>query len=313
MKLKIWAALLAVYIIWGSTYLGIRFAIETIPPFLHAAIRFLLSGILLFVWRRMAGDPAPTRSQWRSAIVVGLLLLLGGNGLISWAEQSIPSGIAALLVSTIPMYMVLVEALRPGGTRPGWAQIVGLLIGFGGVVLLIGPDAFAKGAGQLNLVGVGVALFAAFLWALGSIYNRGADLPSSTLLFTGMEMLTGSLGLFVMSAATGEFSRFDPLAISTRSLLGMAFLITFGSLIGFVSYGWLLRNAPVSLVATYPYVNPLVAILLGAWLAQEKLEPRILIAAVVIIGAIILINSTKAQKPAAAENPSAEKVIEEAA
>lgn len=296
MKTKIWAALIAVYIIWGSTYLGMRFAIETIPPFLHAAVRFMLSGCLLFIWRRAAGDPAPTAKQWRSAAIVGLLLLLGGNGLIAWSEQSIPSGVAALMVSTIPLFMVLVEALRPGGTRPGWMQIGGLALGFGGVALLIGPSALGSGTGLLNPVGLLVALVAAFLWALGSIYNRRADLPKSTLLFTGMEMLLGSIGLFVVSAGTGEFARLDIYAISARSLMGMAYLVTFGSLVGFVCYGWLLRNAPISLVATYPYVNPLVAIVLGAWLAQETLSPRILVAGGIIIGAIILTNSGKSAK-----------------
>ena len=306
MKTKTWTALLAVYIIWGSTYLGIHFAIETIPPFMHAAVRFLLAGSLLFIWRRSAGDPAPTRGHWRAAAIVGLLLILGGNGLISWAEQTIPSGIAALLVSTIPMFMVLVEALRPGGTRPGWAQIFGLLMGFGGVALLIGPDAFG-GADRLNPVGVAVALVAAFLWSLGSIYQRGAQLPKSILIFTGMEMLAGSLGLFVMSAASGEFAHFNMAAVSMRSLLGLGYLVTFGSLVGFVAYGWLLRNAPVRLVATYPYVNPLVAILLGAWLAGEGLSLRTLLAAAVIIGAIVLI--TQVKTPAGiAENEPAEEL-----
>ena len=309
MKPKIWAALLAVYIIWGSTYLGMRFAIETIPPFLHAAVRFMLSGLLLVVWRRSVGDPAPTAKQWRSAAIVGLLLLLGGNGLIAWSEQTIPSGVAALMVSTIPLFMVLVEALRPGGTRPGWMQIGGLVLGFGGVALLIGPSAFSNGsAGQLNPVGLMVALLAAFLWSLGSIYNRGADLPQSTLLFTGMEMLLGSLGLFVASGLSGEFGRLNILAISERSLLGMAYLVAFGSLVGFVCYGWLLRNAPVSLVATYPYVNPLVAIILGAWLAQETLSPRILMAAAIIIAAIVVTNSAK--KPAPAADTAKETVKE---
>lgn len=301
MKTKTWAALLAVYIIWGSTYLGIRFAVETIPPFLHAAMRFLLSGSLLFIWRRAAGDPAPTTRQWRSAAIVGALLLVGGNGLIAWSEQTIPSGIAALLVSTIPLFMVLMEALRPGGARPGPLQIAGLLLGFGGVALLSAPAIWSAGAERLNPVGLGAALLSACLWSLGSLYQRRADLPASVLLFTGMEMLAGSLGLFVLSGLTGEFGRLDIFAISTRSLLGLAYLVTFGSLVGFVSYGWLLRHAPVSLVATYPYVNPLVAILLGAWLAQETLNLRVLVAAAIIIGAIILINRAAPHKPTAAE------------
>jgi drug/metabolite transporter (DMT)-like permease len=302
MKTKIWVALIAVYIIWGSTYLGIRFAVETIPPFMHAAVRFLISGTLLFVWRRLAGDPAPTRNQWKSAIIIGLLLLVGGNGLISFAEQTIPSGIAALLVATIPLFLTLIEALRPGGAKPGGLQILGLLIGFGGVALLIGPAEFFGATHEFDPAGIGICLLAALLWASGSIYNRSADLPQSTLLFTGMEMLMGSLGLLVMSAATGEFGRLNVAAISTRSLLGLAYLITFGSLVGFVSYGWLLRSsAPVSLVATYAYVNPIVAVLLGSWLAQEALNARILAAALVIVGSVVLINSSKQAKIIQAE------------
>jgi drug/metabolite transporter (DMT)-like permease len=297
MKTKIWTALVLVYIIWGSTYLGIRFAVETIPPFFHAAVRFLISGALLFIWRRMAGDAAPTRNQWKSASIVGLLLLVGGNGLISFAEQTIPSGIAALLVATIPMFLVLVESLRPGGVKPGWLQMLGLLIGFGGVAILIGPAEFFGGGHTLDLRGVAISLVAAFSWALGSIYNRSADLPKSTLLFTGMEMLMGSIGLLIVSAVTGEFARLDIAAISTRSLLGLAYLITFGSLVGFVSYGWLLRsNAPVSLISTYAYVNPIVAVLLGNWLAKETLNARILAAALVIVGSVVLINSSKQAK-----------------
>ncbi|MCX6066190.1 MAG: EamA family transporter [Chloroflexi bacterium] len=300
MKTKIWVALLAVYLVWGSTYLGIRFAIETIPPFLQAAIRFLISGTFLFAWRRMAGDPVPTRGQWRSAIIVGGLLLVGGNGLISLSETKIPSGVAALLVATIPMFMVLVEALRPGGVRPTLGQVVGLLIGFSGVIVLIGPAEFG-GVREFSLISGGIALFAAFLWSLGSIYNRNADLPKSTLLFTGMEMLMGSIGLFIVSGLKGEISQFQIAAVSTRSLLGLLYLITFGSLIGFTSYAWLLRNAPVSLVSTYAYVNPIVAVLLGNLFAQEKLSPRILLAALIIVGSVVLVNLAKKPGPLSIE------------
>ena len=292
MKTKIWAALIAVYIIWGSTYLGIHFAVATIPPFLQAAVRFLISGTLLFGWRRLSGDPAPTRRQWVSAIVIGSLLLVGGNGLISLAEISIPSGVAALLVATIPMFMVLTEALRPGGVRPTLGQIVGLLVGFSGVALLIGPAEFG-GVREFSLLSGGIALLAAFLWSLGSIYTRNADLPQSTLLFTGMEMLMGSVGLFMVSLGRGEFIHFQITAVSSSSLLGLLYLITFGSLIGFTSYAWLLRNAPISLVSTYAYVNPIVAVLLGSLFAQEALNPRILLAAVIIVGSVFVVNLAK--------------------
>jgi len=297
---KVWAALLAVYIVWGSTYLGIHFAVETIPPFFHAAVRFLIAGTFLFIWRRMAGDPAPTRSQWKSAVIVGGLLLVGGNGLISLSEISIPSGVAALIVATIPMFMVLIEALRPGGVKPSLGQVFGLLVGFSGVALLIGPAEFGGGRG-FSLVGGGIAVSAAFLWALGSIYNRNTDLPKSTLLFTGMEMLMGSLGLFIVSGLMGEFGRLNIAAISTRSLLGLLYLITFGSLVGFTSYAWLLRNAPVSLVSTYAYVNPIVAVFLGNLLAQETLNGRILLAALIIVGSVVLVNMAKKPSPPAIE------------
>ncbi len=295
MKTKIWAALLAVYFVWGSTYLGIRFAVETIPPFLQAGVRFLIAGTFLFSWRRMSGDPAPTRNQWKSALIVGSLLLVGGNGLISLAETSIPSGVVALLVATIPMFMVLVEALRPGGVRPTRWQVIGLLVGFSGVVILISPAEFG-GVREFSLIGGGICLSAAFLWSLGSIYNRDADLPNSTLLFTGMEMLMGSIGLLIVSVVKGELTHFEISSVSITSLLGLLYLITVGSLVGFTSYAWLLRNAPVSLVSTYAYVNPVVAVLLGSFFAQEKISLRILLAALIIVGSVVIVNITK--KPA---------------
>ena len=292
MKTKIWIALIALYIVWGSTYLAIRFVVETIPPFMSAGLRFLIAGTILFVWRRMAGDPVPTKKQWISTAIVGTALLLGGNGLVSWAEQRVPSGIAALMVSTIPLWLVIFEAIRPGGIKPSWRAIVGLLIGFGGVFLLIGPAEFSgKSATQFDTLGTIALLCAAFIWAFGSIYTKHADMPKSSLMGTGAEMLTGAAALFIVSAATGELNGFRFAAVSMRSWLGLAFLILIGSLVGFVSYGWLLQNAPISLVSTYAYVNPVVAVFLGSWLASEPLTPRILLAAVIIIGSVIFINS----------------------
>jgi drug/metabolite transporter (DMT)-like permease len=296
MKTKIWIALLAVYIVWGSTYLAIRFAVETIPPFMSAGIRFLVSGAILLIWRRAAGDAMPTPRQWRSTAIVGILLLLGGNGILSFAEQRIASGIAALLVGTAPLWLVLLEAMRRGGVKPGLSSILGLAVGFGGIFLLIGPAEILNGSPQFDMFGIGAVIVASFLWSLGSIYSRSADLPSSSLMATGAEMLTGSLAIFVVSGLTGEWSDFQLSAVAPQSWLGLAYLISFGSLIGFVSYGWLLKNAPVSLVATYAYVNPLVAVFLGAWLADEVLNARILMAALIIIGSVVLINRTKPKK-----------------
>jgi len=296
MKTKIWIALLALYIVWGSTYLAIRFTVETIPPFLSAGIRFLISGAILFIWRRAAGDPIPTKRQWRSTAIVGIFLLLGGNGLVSFAEQTVPSGVAALIIGSMPLWLVGIEALRPGGVKPNRLAILGLVIGFGGIFLLVGPAELAGEGHSLNPLGVVTLLMAAFLWSVGSIYSRGADMPASSLMATGTEMLTGSIALFAVSGLTGEWSGFSFANVSLNSWLGLLYLITIGSLVGFVSYGWLLKNAPVSLVATYAYVNPLVAVFLGAWLASETINARILIAGTVIIGSVVLINQTKTRR-----------------
>lgn len=293
MKSKTWLALLSLYIIWGSTYLAIFFVVETIPPFISAGIRFFISGLILLIWRKLARDPMPTRIQWRSAAIVGTLLLVGGNGLLSWSEQRIPSGVAALLIGTVPLWLVLIEALRRGGTKPNWQSILGLAIGFAGIVVLIGPIDYTGQSGRYELVGILICLLAAFLWSLGSIYSRRSDLPQSALMTTGMEMVAGSIGLFIVATLAGEWQNFSMGDISSKSMYGLVYLITIGSLIGFVSYAWLLRNAPVSLVATYAYVNPLVAILLGSLLAQESLTPRILVAAGVIIGSVVLVNYSK--------------------
>jgi drug/metabolite transporter (DMT)-like permease len=295
MKTKIWIALLALYIVWGSTYLAIRFAVETIPPFFMAGTRFLVSGAILFIWRRAAGDAMPTRRQWRSTAIVGIFLLLGGNGLVSFAEQYVPSGIAALIIGSMPMWLVMIEAMRPNGAKPGWLAILGLVIGFGGIFLLVGPAELTGAGHTLNPLGVGTLLVAAFLWSLGSIYSRNADMPDSSLMATGAEMLTGSLAIFLVSGLTGEWKGFSFSEVTRSSWLGLLYLITIGSLIGFVSYIWLLKHAPVSLVATYAYVNPLVAVFLGAWLAGETLNARILVAGIVIIGSVVLINQTKSK------------------
>jgi drug/metabolite transporter (DMT)-like permease len=294
MKTKIWLALLAVYIVWGSTYLGIRFAIESIPPFLHAGIRFIISAALILGWRFfLSGDDRPTLRQWRDAGIVGLFLLVGGNGLVSWAEQTVDSGIAALIVGTTPLWLTLFEAIRPGGLRPGWMAIAGLVVGFVGIAILINPETLAGAAFRIDLWGASALVMATILWASGSIYARSADVPKSGLMFTGMQMAVGSVGLFIVSILSNELSGFSLRNVTTTSWLGLAYLILFGSLVGFVAYGWLLRNAPISLVATYAYVNPLVAMFLGAWLANEILTGRVFVAALVIISAVVVINRAK--------------------
>lgn len=291
MKTKIWIALITLYIVWGSTYFGIKVAIETIPPFFHAGIRFLVSGIILVIWQRAVGSAMPTRNQWIATFIIGNLLLLGGNGLVSWAEQTIPSGIAALIIGSVPLFLVIMEAIRPKGVKPNWQSILGLIIGFVGIFILVGPAEIAGSETRLNPFGVIALLSACLFWAIGSIYSKSADLPKSTLMTTGAEMLMGSIGLFFISLITGELNGWNPAEVSTRSLIGLIYLITIGSIIGFGSYIWLLQNAPISLVATYAYVNPIVAVLLGYFFGNEILEPRIWLATAIIIGAVAFINS----------------------
>jgi drug/metabolite transporter (DMT)-like permease len=296
MKTKIWIALIILYIVWGSTYLGIKIAVETIPPFFHAGIRFLISGIILVIWQRAIGNEMPTRNQWKNTFIIGTFLLLGGNGLVSWAEQTIPSGVAALIVGTVPLFLVIMEAFRPNGVKPTWQTMLGLLIGFVGVFILVGPAEITGSQENLNPLGVIAVLSASILWAVGSIYSKGADLPKSSFMTTGAEMLMGSIGLFVVSLLTGELSDFRFTQISTNSWLGLIYLITMGSIVGFGSYIWLLQNAPISLVATYAYVNPIVAVMLGYFFANEILEPRIWLATAIIIGAVAFINSRSKQQ-----------------
>ncbi len=304
MKSRTWTALIALYIVWGSTYLAIRFAVETIPPFLMAGTRFLISGLILYTWRRLAGDPVPTIRQWRSSAIIGVLLLLGGNGVLSWAEQHVPSGVSALMIASIPLWMAVIDAVRRGGTKPDLRVSVGLLIGFGGLALLVfSSEGFASG-NALDITGILVLLLAAFLWSLGSVYSRGADLPQSSLMGTGIEMLTGSVSLFLAGTVTGEWRALNLSAIQPNSILGLAYLISFGSLIGFVAYAWLLRNAPLPLVSTYAYVNPVIAILLGAWLGSELLTPAIGIAALIIIGSVVIINLSKQSRILPDEEPA---------
>jgi drug/metabolite transporter (DMT)-like permease len=296
MKTKVWIALIAIYIIWGSTYLAIRYAVATIPPFLMAGTRFLVAGSILLVWRRLAGDPLPTPRQVSSTAIIGLLLLLGGNGMLSWAEQHIPSGIAALLIGSAPFFMIIIEALRPGGTRPGWQSILGVAIGFVGITLLIGPGEFDGKEIQFNILAIIAALLGSLLWSIGSVYSKTADLPASSLMGTGMEMLCGGMGLYIVGTLTGEWKMVQFATITPTSWISLAYLILIGSMIGYVAYTWLLRHAPISLVSTYAYVNPVVAILLGAWIGNEVLNARTVFAALIIISSVILINLSKHSK-----------------
>jgi drug/metabolite transporter (DMT)-like permease len=309
MRTRSWIALVAVYIVWGSTYLGIRLAIDTIPPFLMVGFRYLISGTIIYTWRRLSGDPAPRKVEWRSATIIGLLLLLGGNGALAWSEQRIPTGIASLFIATVPLWMVLIDAFRPGGINADRITWLGVLVGLIGTALLANPWQYRAANPPLDPIGILVLIAGALSWSFGSLYSRKALLPASPLLGTGMEMLAGCVGVFMVGSVMGEWRGFNLANVSLESWAGIAYLIVVGSGVGFVAYTWLLRNAPTPIVSTYAYVNPVVAILLGVMVLHEPLETTEIISAVVIITGVILITTARsmsAPKTPANNPPSSE-------
>jgi drug/metabolite transporter (DMT)-like permease len=291
-RAQITAAFASIYIIWGSTYLAIRYAVETIPPFLMGGTRFLVSGALLYALARRRGAERPTKPHWRNAIIAGGFLLLGGNGAVIWAEQFVPSGLTALLVSILPFWLVIIEWLRPPRKRPGPAILAGLALGFVGIIVLVGPG---NVAGQSNVrpIGALVLILGSLSWAIGSFWSRDAELPDSGLLTTGMEMLGGGILLMIVAALAGEFSHFDVHGISRASAVGLIYLIIFGSLLGFTSYIWLLDKVSPARLGTYAYVNPIVAVLLGWSIAGETLSARTAVAAAIVICAVALITTAR--------------------
>jgi drug/metabolite transporter (DMT)-like permease len=288
MRARLLLAFAAVYTVWGSTYLAIRFAVETLPPLLMAGARFVLSGAILLLWSRLRGHGPPTKRDWMTGIVAGALLLLGGNGAVVWAEQRVPSGIAALLVAVVPLWMVLLDWLRPGGRRPASLVFVGLALGLVGLGLLVGPDAL-RGGGAIDPVGAGVLIAGSLSWAVGSLYTQRAPRPSSANTGSGAQMLGGGLCLLAVALMMGEGAALDLAHASTRSLLGFAYLVTFGSLIGFTAYAYLLAHTTAAKAATYAYVNPVVAVLLGWAFASEPVTTRTLVAAAVILAGVAII------------------------
>jgi drug/metabolite transporter (DMT)-like permease len=288
------AAFATVYVVWGSTYLAIRFGVETIPPFLMAGTRHLSAGLLLYTWMRLRGGPRPQWRHWMSAAWIGGLLLLGGNGLVTWAEQRVPSGLAALIVSSVPIWMAVLEGAEKK-TRPGAPVIVGLLLGMAGIVLLVAPGRFA-GNGHVDPLGAVALLTAALSWSFGSLYARRAKLPSSTLMATAMEMIAGGTLLWLVGLAFGEGARLELSAVSLRSLLSLVYLIVFGSLLGFSAYIWILKVSTPARVSTYAYVNPIVAVSLGALFAGESITARVALAALVIVSAVALIITARSRQ-----------------
>lgn len=293
---RIAAAFAAVYVFWGSTYLGIRLAVETLPPFSMAGARALVAGVLLYAWTRWRGAPRPERIHWRAAAIVGGFLLLGGNGLVSWAEQRIPSGISALIVGSTPLWMVLLEWLWHSGPRPTVGIVSGLIVGFIGLGFLVAPGKLGNET-HIDLISAGALLLAAFLWASGSLYARRARLPSSRLMATAMELLAGGALLLFTGGATGEWTHFDPTRVVPHSIIAWAYLTVFGSLVGFTAYVWLLNATTPARASTYAYVNPVVAVFLGWAFAGEPITGRTLLAAVAIILAVVIIVTRSNEAP----------------
>lgn len=295
-RARLLAAFAAIYLIWGSTYLAIRFAIETMPPFLMAGTRFLIAGTILYLWMLRRGVAPPTSIQWRAAAVIGGLLMLGGNGGVVWAEQRVPSSLAALMVATVPLWMALLNWVWQNGPRPEGRLGLGLALGFSGILLLIGPSEL-MGSQRIDLAGAAALLISTLSWATGSLYSRRAPLPTAPLLATAMQMLGGGALMAIVSALLGEWSHVDWGAISLRSLLAYSYLIVFGSLIAFSAYVWLLRVTTPARVATYAYVNPLIAVILGWALGGEPLTLRTVLAAAVIIAAVVAITTYRPKSP----------------
>lgn len=286
-----------IYLLWGSTYLAIRLAVATIPPFCMAGIRMLVAGGLLYGWARWRGAAGPEPIHWLGATLVGGLLLLGGTGMVGWSEQRVPSGIAALIVGSVPLWMVLLEWLWHSGPRPTIGIISGLVIGFIGLGLLVSPGKFGN-RNQIDYVGATALFLASFSWACGSLYSRRAKLPGSRLLAAAMEMLAGGVLLLAVSGATGEWTRFDPARVAPHSVAAWAYLTVFGSLVGFTTYIWLLAVSTPARVATYAYVNPVVAVFLGWAFLNEPITGRTLMAAAAIILAVVIIVTRSREAPA---------------
>jgi drug/metabolite transporter (DMT)-like permease len=296
------AAFAAVYIFWGSTYLAIKYAIETLPPFLMAGSRFIFAGSLLYIWARLSKDyEKPSFKHWRTSFIVGTLLLMGGNGGVVLAQHYISSSLAALLVATEPFWIVLLGWLWLKGSRPNWKVALGLLIGFVGVYLLIGGQGTSAASGGGQILGAFFVIAAALSWATGSMYGLRATTPKSSVLTAGMQMLSGGAVLTVVGFIKGEWTNFNVADVSTNSWLALAYLVIFGSLIGFTAYSWLLKNAEPAMVATYAYVNPVIAVFLGWLVAGESFTTQMLVGAGIIVGSVALITSQDKDAKEAAE------------
>lgn len=299
-RTRIGLALASVYLIWGSTYLGIRIAIETIPPFLMAGGRFMLAGSILLLWARARGSSRPPLAVVKTSAISGVLMFLGANGSVVWSEQFVPSGLVALLVATVPFWIILQDWVSGRGPAPGPGLSFGILWGFAGVALLVTGSEIGQ-AGPEDLLGGLLVLAGAACWSGGSLVARYGARSDWAPLGIGLQMVFGGSALLLLSLVTGELDGFHPSAVSGSSVLATLYLVLFGSLVGFSSYIWLLRNTTPAVASTYAYVNPGVALLLGWALAGEPLSPRTGLAAFVILSAVVVI--TTRQTPGSPAKP----------
>jgi drug/metabolite transporter (DMT)-like permease len=297
-----WKTLLAfgiIYFVWGSTFLAIRISVHEIPPLLCAALRFFIAGVILFAWMLFRREPSPTRRQWLSASAIALLIFVGDYGLLFWAEQRVPSGIAAVMLATIPAFMALSEIIFLRTQRLTLRLALALLIGLAGVAILV-SHSLNLGSAPIDTTGAIALIFCAIFWSIGSILTRKLPLPSSKVMSSGAQMLAGGILLTLAAAAFGEFHRFHPRAVSPAAWLALAYLIIFGSIIGFTAYLWLLHHESPTRVGTYAYVNPVVAVLIGYFFAGEPLGLRTILGTLLILISVIAITIKRAPKPAPA-------------
>lgn len=291
---RVFSAYAAIYILWGSTFLAIRYAVESIPPFMQSGVRALVAGGILMAWAWARGERRFRLADWRSAAVGGFFFFVVCHGLLSWGELRVPSGVASVVLALIPIWVVLLDWLRPGGTRPAGTTLFGVGLGFAGLVMLVGRGAFA-GVGGLDVVATIALALSALGWAVGTIYSRYRPLPYSAVATSALQMLAGGALLMLISAATGEWRAITPEILDARAWLAVLYLAVVGSVITFSAYIWLINVSSPSRVSTYAYVNPVVAVFLGWMLAGEQLTPSTMVAAGVIVAAVVVIITSQNQ------------------
>ncbi|MBL9189137.1 MAG: EamA family transporter [Opitutaceae bacterium] len=291
-------AFAAIYLIWGTTYLGIRVAVETMPPFLMSGVRFVVAGAALLAFLKLRGTAWPSRAQWRDQAIIGACLLAGGNGVVAWAEQTVPSGLTTLILGASPLIMVLMEWLRPGGVRPTPMLWLGFAVGLCGLLVLLGPGALPADV-RPPASSLLALFFASISWWGGSLFAKYTKSGAAPIMAATLQMLCGGGLMLLIGLLAGEGPRVDVPAISGRSWLAWSYLVVAGSLVAFPVYAWLLKNSTPAKVSTYSYVNPVVAVILGWAILDEPLTPHIALAAGIIIGAVAIITVQKNRlKPA---------------